>query len=675
MDPDGEGIMINVKTAEIKKLDIIVPVALDLDWPVFDGIVNSITELHSRYGFHRFALACPGGGWRSGGYPPREKIEEMAHLFSEIKNRFSSCGIECGWWNTLTVKSGQSAAFSGIVTAEGKKHPFGNCPLDESFQRRFAADVALFAKIAGPAFILFEDDYSLAASNGCYCEKHLREFARRQGRAFSREEIVSAMRERTPEALTVTRAWQALRRDSLAELAAAVRRELDKETPHIPAGIMQSGSADADGDSVEAIARALAGERHTPFARLFGAFYSIDDTKGIPALLYHSLYNKQHISGDFLFYHETDTYPHTRFYTSASHIKAMMAAVFSYGFDGSVFITQQLLDHPDEETVYGRMFREERGRFETVHQLAGQCRLKGAEIGYDPFWNTADQTGPSWVKPLSRFGIPYTTLPSDVAFWDACRAGSAEDDRILEALRKTVFLDGDAAAVLCQRGYGAYLGVRIGGDVTEGSTLGFDLGAREVIRDLFAENGSGRNMPSAHMYNPRGNGRMRAVVPTDSGTEVITEYFGYDRRYVAASMTRYENRLGGKVVVMGLTVNGNNSHALYNYRRKRILERMLIWADCDFAFVKGAPEVFCIENAAADPAAAGFQRMLTLTNYCEDPLEAVELYLPRGGRNVTQAYTVERDGGLKEAAFALTQDGLLLREELAYLTPLYLVIN
>lgn len=662
----------------VKELDVIVPIALELDWPTVESTVRDILEQVETYGLKKFALACPGGGWRSTGYPEKEVFERLAEMFAAVKQRLVPYGVELGWWNTLTIKSGRSADFSGIVRVDGQKHPFANCPLDENFKRRFSQDNALFAKIAEPSFIIFEDDYSLRAAAGCYCEKHLAAFAKRQGKYYTREELVELENQKTPEALAVLQAWRGLLKDSLAELADCVRKELDKCTPQIPAGIMQTGAADLDGNSTEAIARALAGENHTPFCRFFGAFYHSYSSKDIPHVLFHSLYNKQHITGDFTFYHETDTYPHTKFYTAAAHTNAIMATVYSYGFDGSTFQTQQLLDCPNEESAYGKQFAAERNRYNAVYRIAGQCRLNGAQLEYDPFFNTlpndAAEAEPLWLNTLSRFGIPYTSTQSDVVFWDLRQAKYADHGRILQVLSKTLFLDGDAAGYLCERGYGEYLGVQIGACVTEDGDLSYDLAAREIICDAFVQEGKGRHMPSAHMYNPLGTGRMLAVIPADNACEIVTEYYDMSRRRIAASMTRYQNSLGGKVVVMGLTLDGNRSHALYNYRRKRLLTDLLIWAGCDFAFVKEAPEVFLIENRPKD-AAAGFKGMLTLINYCEDTLDEVTLYLPESLQNTDDILVLAENGQWQKAVYEKTADGVLIKETLRHLSPVYLLIT
>ena len=313
-----------------------------------------------------------------------------------------------------------------------------------------------------------------------------------------------------------------------------------------------------------------------------------------------------------------------------------------------------------------------------MHRVAKACDLKGVQVVYDPFYNNlpgdASEPEPLWLNCLIRFGIPYISTESNIAFWDLRQAKYADNDQIIKALSKTLFVDGDAAKILCERGYGKYLGVQIGDCVTDGSNLAYDLAAREVICDNFVKESKGRNMPSAHMYNPLGNGRMLSVTPTDEKCEIVTEYYDYKKQFVTTSMTRFQNSLGGKVVVMGLTLDRNKSHALYNYRRKHLLSEMLMWADCDFAFVKEAPEVFLIENRAVDAGKSGFKGMLTLTNYCEDALDEVSIYLPKELRDFSNLFILGEDGEWQKINYSVTPDGVIVKEIFSHLSPVYILI-
>ena len=665
-----------MKNSEIKNLDIIIPISLEANWVTYESVVECILMQNQQYGFTRFALSCPCGGWRSIGYPPKSWFENRAELFLKVKNKLTSYGIECGWWITATLKSGTSPEFTTVVKENGEEHPFSNCPIDEKFRKCFSENVATFAKIAKPAFIITEDDFSLYAASGCFCEKHLNEFAVRQGKYYSREELVKILAERTPEAIALIKSWRELIKDSLVGLAKAIRKETDKESPEIPIGYMQAGGVDYEGDATFDIAKAFAGERHTPFSRLYGTFYAGCNSKLIPRVLYHPLYSKQHINSDFKFYHESDTFPHTRYYTSGKQMAAIMSTVYSYGFDGSTFQTQQLLDDPNEETAYGKMFKKERKRFNEVHRIAKQCRLKGVQIDYDPFWNTVDNCkstlSPLWVDCVSRFGIPYTTLSDSVSFWDERQTKYYDDDVIMKQLSKGLFLDGDAAKQLCMRGYGKYIGVEIGEWVLNGTKIGYDLAAREVICEKFTHLNKGKNMPSAHML-AGGNGKLLNMTVTDERCEVISEFYTFKKELVSPAMTRFENELGGRIVVMGMTLDNNVSQSLFNYRRRNLFQYLLKWCCDEYVFVKDAPEVFIIVNEAENPIESGFFGMLTITNLSEDELDEIDLHLPKKWKALSDFKMLDHNGEWNDIEYERTEDGIKIKNKLADITPMYIL--
>ncbi|MBO5218429.1 MAG: hypothetical protein J6C52_03295 [Clostridia bacterium] len=662
------------------ELDIIIPISLDLDWPEKESIIAEIREQHEKYGFTRFALACPSGGWRAVGYPPTEFFAERGAIFAEIKAALAPEGIDCGWWITATLKSGLDPAFTAITHPDGSTHGFSNCPLDPAFRARFSKNVALFAKIGKPSFIITEDDFSInaaASEYGCFCEHHMAEFSKREGKAYTRDELTAIFRSHTPESYALLRRFRELMRDSLVGMAEAMRQAVDVDSPEIPMGYMQAGNCDVDGDVTLAVCRALAGPKHTPFSRLFGTFYGGVTPQNIPSQMFHSIYCKQHIEGDFIFYHESDTFPHTRFFTSGRDMLAIMGAAYSMGFDGSTFQTQQLLDHAGEETAYGKMFAKERARLNALSHAAKKCTPKGIELLYDPFWSTVNWcSGKPWAKALSMHSVPWITTDSDVVCLDAGSASVLPDEEIRRYLAKPlVFLDANAAKALCNRGYSQYIGVSLGepiNELPENARLRFDLGAREVIREKFIDGDTGRNMPSAHML-ASGNGKMLKTEIIDPACEIITDMYTYDKRYVTPSMTRYHNSLGGTVVVMSITLDGNYSQSLYNYRRQRLIHR-LIAEHCDtLVFVREAPRVFTIMNDAN--SSADFAHLLTLINLSSDELCDAAIHLPPAWKNFREVLTLNREGQWIPADFTVTDDGITLGNEIDYLKPTYLMFK
>lgn len=669
-----------------EELDVIIPVALELDWPTEESLIDSIRTQHKRYGFRRFALASPSGGWRSVGFPPESVFTEHARLFSRVRDALKDDGISCGWWITATLKSGHSEHLTPMVMEDGTPSPFANCPEDPSFRALFSRNVAHFAEIAHPEFIITEDDFSIhagASQYGCFCEHHLTAFAKRKGRSYTREELVAAFRSDTPEGYALLGEWRALARDSLVKLSEEIRRAVDERTPEIPIGYMQSGGADMDGDCTAAVSRALAGKRHQPFSRFYGASYCGGDAKEIPKTLFHAIYSKQH-APDVVAYHESDTFPHTRFFQSAAFMRAMMGTVYAAGFSGSTFQTQQLLDDPNEEGAYGEMYLRERQRFRAIHKLAKLCTMRGVEIGYDPFWNTVDSYSnnprPLWVRPVGLFGIPFVTTPARVAFWDARQARHCDDRTVMEYLAKGLILDGEAAKVLVERGYGKYLGIDVGEDVTAGM-LQYDLAAREILREDVLPDLAGRHMPSAHMYAKGFNGQQLRITVTDPACRVLSDLVSFDRTMIAPVTTCFENQLGGRVAVLGITLYNeatrkeNLSQSIYNYRRQRLIQSLVDWCGGEYAAVIGEPNVMLIMNEPADRENTTFRALLTLTNLGHDPLDRVRIGLPEHLKNPDQLSILDRNGTWRSIAFCKDESGIIVETSLGCCDPVYLLLQ
>ena len=298
-------------------------------------------------------------------------------------------------------------------------------------------------------------------------------------------------------------------------------------------------------------------------------------------------------------------------------------------------------------------------------------------VGYDPFWNTIHESAhrryPLWAQSLGRFGIPYTTEESSVCFLDVTQAEGASRDTIMQYLSKAVILDGDAAKCLCERGYGRYLGVNVFEDMAEEGTFGFDLGAREVVKEAFLLPGEEAEMPIAHAWCPNGNGKGMRLEKDNSGCEVITEIYNFKKEYLCPGMTRFKNELGGTVIVMGLTLEGNQSQALYNYTRQNLLRRFVQECDDQYVMVQDTPSLFLISNEAE--MKGDMLGMVTLLNLSVDALESVKLHFPQKWNQVRQVSVLNACGEWEEVSFEKMGTVISICQRLEYCEPVYLMIE
>ena len=79
---------------------------------------------------------------------------------------------------------------------------------------------------------------------------------------------------------------------------------------------------------------------------------------------------------------------------------------------------------------------------------------------------------------------------------------------------------------------------------------------------------------------------------------------------LTVSMTRFVNELGGRVVVCGTTVRGNESQSLWNYRRMKLLQSLVVWLGGNVPMSRRSPKIWTIANEPASND-AGYLGMIT----------------------------------------------------------------
>jgi len=567
--------------------DLINPIIPISIYPDFEKEIKmDMINLKKCFGFRRFLIVGPSKEYRYTGFPEKQVFTDIGKTVLNFKKELSKYDIEVGWWCTTTIRIGKGK-FQSIVRANGTFAEEACCPLDSEYRNTFSEYVSSVVEIARPFMVNFEDDYHL--SGGCYCPLHLTEFAKKEGKNYTREELQAIFQDNTPESYRILKSWGELSRDSLAGLAASVRKKVDAIAPDTRLCLCQSGASEREGNFTEAVAKAFAGKTR-PMVRVYGSSYFSDDPLNLPGAIFNPLYQRQHLPDDFELIHESDSFPHTRFFMSSSKLKSFMTAAFVYGLDGTLFYTTQYLERPLEEEGYSEMYLKESARFSALKDAAHECIVEGCEIFRKP------ATSSNWVNIMGRHGIPYTSSGGKVKLVSGNIVEQMNDAEIRELLSGSVFLDGYAALLLFRKGYG---------DLT-----GAEISSREdtLLPPFYEGICKPENFPAIQnrlMYNyawafNKENKDCFYEIKALNGAEILSQFLNSRNEPFYPAMIRYENKLGGRVAVMSYNLNDNyintRSISMFNYSKKELMRQTIEWLGKEPlpVFVKNIPNVFCI---------------------------------------------------------------------------------
>lgn len=614
-----------------------------------ENMLEALRRLRCETGIRRVLLVFPVWNGEAKGPAAYLAYEKFGDLLLEVKQQLANDDMEIGWWCAPTLSLGpdmdlmnaDSLSLQHIVGIDGTVSHSGCCPIDPDYQRLFRSYVRTIVERARPSIILFEDDYRLShnygVAYGCFCPRHLERFSAKIGKQVSREELSALFSAGGEQAVEYRRLWAELMRDSLVELAARLRSTVNEVAPDTRMALCQPGMSDFDGDTTGPVARAFAGTTK-PLVRLWGTSYRFDNADTFPDITFHMLYSKLALPDDFEIIHESDSYPHSRFFFSATKLRALIALSMFYGFDGSLSYITQYTDGPLEEKGYTVMIKDSRDFFTSLRRSVVGFRLAGPRVLYRPLAHVHGQvkqdrasyrTTPAWAPVLGRFGIPCAPyVPSDAAdslplLINGENVLELTPDEIMSMLSGSVFLDGLAAYYLCRMGYGEL----IGAEVTE---LGPDELRHIGHERVTPENGWRENTEGTRMYFSD-----QAGIREDSGAYrlepladavVLSQFVSENREVISPSVVSYTNRLQGRVAVLAFNLQVNRNESVLNYKRKEQFRGILEWLGRQALPIYAVqPNLFV--TALEHPGSG--ERMAALFNLSLDEADGIQLVTDR----------------------------------------------
>ena len=631
---------------------------------------QAMIELKERTGIHRFLMIGLPTGTRITGYPSDEDFIKFAEKLRLIKEKVTQHDIEVGWWCLPGLKTGKSP-YQAIIDITGKESPISTCPLTEQFAMDFARRIKLVAQIAKPTMILLEDDYQLSNHPGfklgCFCPAHLKKFAQYAGKEYSREELYELFTAKPLKAVDLRLKWAQMSHDTMVELSEKLRSSLDQVSPNTRLWLCEPGCTDLDGNLSQDVPLALAGKNTRPAIRIFGTQYgSSDIARDIPANLAHTMYSAEHLPPDFEIFHESDTYPHNRYFSSAKLMESIMTGAVMIGCDSSLFIGAQYIDNHLEDFGYFDMFAKQKKKLLTLQESIRGSELDGLQIVYRPqfdfircapVWESSSALYgvKAWAKALGRFGFPYTTLPRRVKLLTSAAIECISDEELTKMLSEALLLDSDSAMAIQERGFGELLGVTLN-----------DVGAIPATEEYILDNAPGDLTRGKRIYNfaPSGSEKAQyAKLTAHPGAEVLTEYRNPYDEAIQPGFTRFVNKLGGKIAVMGCSIF-NESSNLFNYRKKEILRGVLNWLNEEPLpiTVLNAPNMWVLFRKNCNTA------YVMITNLCPDSTQQLEVAISSTWQNKV-IEELNTEGKWQPAQYHIKNNITIINGESNYMTP------
>ncbi len=399
-------------------------------------------------------------------------LSENAEILSKNLNYFKENSFETGIWIGNTIghgstlldshDNGEAPKYQRLVNLEGVDLYSTNCPLDKSFQQYVAKNVARLSA-CGTNMIMLDDDFRISqhgSSPCCCCELHMAKIREYCEENISREDLkrlaFKGKRNKYRDA------YLRAQGESLEELAAVIRTEVDKVNPKASVSACSAYcSWDLDGTDPIRLTKILCGS-NKKFLRLHGApYWAPHNNKPVEAIpeierMFASFCRDE----DAEIFTEGDVYPRPRFNTPSSYLEIMDGAMRADGqTDGILKYMLNYSAHPLRETGYIERHCKNANKFAAIEHFFKQGANAGVRVLIRPHLLDDTDFSMSSVRqqspyPLAGILLAMNAIPTVYHGDGICKAIFGENARHFDVsdFKEGAILDGVAAKILTERG-------------------------------------------------------------------------------------------------------------------------------------------------------------------------------------------------------------------------------
>jgi hypothetical protein len=645
-------------------------------------LLDTMVEMCLRGSVTDVAFIC----WAipQGDTDPLPRARLAAEQFVRIRKKLEPHGIRAGILLQATSGHGERwetlspVTFQRITGWDGTESPTCFCCLDKDFLNFVQDTVEELAK-AEPAFFMLEDDARTdnhGVAHSCMCPLHVARFNKKTGNSYSREQITELMSLDSPEGLKIRNHWFDGQVESIVEFAEHIRVAIDRKSPDIPC----CGNVIACRDAMDnqQVIRALAGNTK-PMARLHPAFYCNGGPKFLASCLAKNAMHRSVYDDNIEFLCEADSFPQTLYSMSCKTLKAFITGTitaagvsvpYTWIPNSDEWISQDWQAYADTMGLNHKFF----GMVWDVTKNTdwdGPSSICLPDIHRCKPWNPSD---PAFAERLDwtsevcgLYGVSsvVNNMEAPVKMVHGDAAWTLDDITVRNLLKGGLLLDGEAADVLCRRGYSELLGVKLHKN-DESSR-----GNRETINSHPLNGGAaGKNLMSIRQPNSY---YIEVLNPELQVLSCIhkTLWRGHpESEPVAAISVGGPTSSGGRIAIFGQRLSGGMLEFYLNSNRKQQLISILNYL--------GNKAVPYVDTNVDVWTQIGCDRenghlVAVIINLSNDDINPLTLILP--GINPGTVKMIMQDGSLKKIPVVWNGDRLQTELCAETLQPIILSIS
>ena len=484
----------------------------------------------------RYRQGCDEVWFSTGiGVPPLAWHEAQAKRIAAAAKQLRAVGIvpslqiqaTLGHSDRISALADTTAkAWGGFTGPDGTECKLVNCPRQPGFLK-YCAEMARVYASWKPGSIWIDDDLRmtnhLPVKTGCYCPTCVAAFSKQEGKAYTRQSLVAALKKDAQ----LSARWNVFGQESLAQVARVIAEAVREVSPDTRMGY-QHGSVEGRDRIFRALAEASG---HKVGSRPGGGVYSDHNPYDLIAKAFRLSRQMSAQPGYELLDRicpEIEACPRCFTCKTAHGLAVESLLDLAMGMDClSYFIMDPQLESP---AWYGSALMSE---------LASEAQLFKDYVRFN------EGTMPGGIGGDGPFRVACIGLPLCAGSpFPSCRLlteGSARalpDAEIRHYLAGGVLLDGQTVAVLQKRGFGDEMG---------GLTA---TPAEPGLREAFTDDALNEDIVNGYNY---GNGRRCYQITATSDTARVVGRYYRARNGEAAGVASVliETPSGGRIAAFG----------------------------------------------------------------------------------------------------------------------------